>query len=137
MGIHEFEHEQQLQSDALDANEEGIASTTEAGADDAGADDAVVANGLAKAVLKERPPYASNKQSVRIRHAMTGAWYEHRVGSKDEHRYFKVHDATSNNKYGCGNVYFFDSPGDYENYGGTVSERVVKDWVARRGRVFA
>lgn len=129
MGIHELEHEQQLQSDALDTKEEDTNNTT--------ADDAVVADGLAKAVLKEYPPHASNKQGARIRHAMTGAWYEHRVGSNDEYRYFKVHDATSNNKYGCGNVYFFDSPGDYESYGGTPSEQVVKDWVARRGRVFA
>jgi len=127
MGIHEYEHEQQLQSE--DTGKECYSGAIAA--------DAVVANNLAKAVLKEYPPYASNKQGVRIRHAMTGSWYEHRVGSNDEYRYFKVHDATSNNKYGCGNVYFFDSPADYDNYGGTPSEQAVKDWGARRHEKFS
>ena len=127
MGIHEYEHEQQLHNQTLETHKEDEADTDVA---------AVSADRLAKAALKEYPPYACNKQGARIRHAMTGSWYDHAVGSNDEYRYFKVHDATSNNKYGCGNVYFFDSAEDYEKYGGEPTSLASSTWLKRRHEKF-
>ena len=115
MGIHEFEHEQQL-----------LGEISESGGCQPGRlPDVVVApDSLVNAAAKEYPPYPCNKQGQRIRHAVTGTWYPHLVGSNDEYRYFKVHDATRNNKQGCGDVYFFDSPTDYENCGGEPPETI-------------
>ena len=126
MGIHEFEHEQQLLGEATLFNKEGI---------DAG-DIAVGTDSLVNAAVKEYPPYPCNRQGQRIRHATTGSWSSHLVGSNDEYRYFKVHDATRNNKQGCGDVYFFDSPTDYETHGGEVAASVSREWVARRRAMF-
>lgn len=129
MGVHEFEHEQELLAEGSQAplpSKEGVEAS----------DAAVAADSLANAAAKEYPPYPSNRQGHHIRHALTGTWYPHLVGSNDEYRYFKVHDATRNNKQGCGDVYFFDSPTDYKNHGGEVSDRVARDWFARRRAMF-
>lgn len=86
---------------------------------------------------KERPPYASNVRGRSIRHTKTGAYYEgHLVGSRDECRYFKVIDARKSNAQGCCNVFFYDSPSDYEKYGGKVHDDVARDWLNRRQQYF-
>lgn len=123
MGIHEFEHEQQIASDIAG----GAADSPEKAEADVGA---------AHTVSTEFPPYTSNRHGHRIRHAMTGSRYSGLVGSRDEYRYFKVHDATTSNREGCGDVFFFDSPADYEHYDGIVAEQVARDWLSRRRAMF-
>ena len=92
-----------------------------------------VVEGAAK-VPREYPPFASNVQGRRIRHARTGAYYNELVGSRGEHLYFKVCDARPDVKTGRREAmtYFYDSPADYESVGGTVSDKVRIAWQERR-----
>jgi hypothetical protein len=75
----------------------------------------------------EYPPFASNTQGRLIRHAGTGVYCQHCVGSPSERLYFKVCDASN-----CGKKesdwYYYDSPGDYTRH----TEREVPDAVVRK-----
>lgn len=57
--------------------------------------------------------YYSNTSGHRIVNAETGVPTEYRVGSLDEHLFFKVADATRRNPQGDADIYFYDSPEHY------------------------
>lgn len=124
-------HEQEQQADIVDDMENASSNASET--------DEVELPAALAALKRERPPYASNVRGRAIRHARTGVYYdEHLVGSRDEYRYFKVTDARKSNAQGCCNVFFYDSPSDYEKYRGRgkVNDAVARDWQARRQQLF-
>ena len=125
MGLHEQEQQNDIVADMENDVKEEV-------------DDEDVELPSALAFLKkERPPYASNVRGRPIRHSRTGAYYdEHLVGSRNECRYFKVIDARKSNAQGCCNVFFYDSPSDYERYGGKVHDDVARHWLSRRQQYF-
>ena len=57
--------------------------------------------------------YHSNTTGHRIVNAETGVPTAYRVGSLDEHLFFKVTDATHRNSNGDSDIYFYDSPEHY------------------------
>ena len=86
-------------------------------------------------LLKEYPPFASHVQGRRIRHAITGAYYDHIVGSRYEHLYFKVCDAARGDKRDS-DTYFYDSPQDYMKLKQVeLPASVISQWVDTRARV--
>ena len=88
-------------------------------------------------LLKEYPPFASNVQGRRIRHAITGAYYDHVVGSRNERLYFKVCDATRGDKRDS-DTYFYDSPQDYMKLKNTeLPASVISRWVDARAQLVA
>ena len=126
MGLHEQEQQDDIVADMEKNDTDVVPEQVE---DDLPAELAIL--------KKERPPYASNVRGRPIRHSKTGAYYEeHLVGSRNECRYFKVIDARKSNAQGCCNVFFYDSPSDYEKYGGKVHDDVARDWLNRRQQYF-
>ena len=86
-------------------------------------------------LLKEYPPFASNVQGRPIRHAITGAYYDHLVGSRHEHLYFKVCDAVRGDRRDS-DTYFYDSPQDYMKLKNVeLPASVISQWVDTRARV--
>ena len=72
--------------------------------------------------------YASGNIGTNIRDAVTGAYYNYKVGSKDEDRFFSVVDCTgSNSKSPI--LYFYHSPSHYESVNKTnVNEDTHYRW---------
>lgn len=80
----------------------------------------------------EYPPFASNTQGRLIRHAGTGVYCPHTVGSPQERLYFKVCDASNCNKTES-DWYYYDSPADYTRHTRRdVPVEVVRRWEDQR-----
>lgn len=63
--------------------------------------------------------YASGAVGSKIRDAITGMYYDYRVGSKDEDRFFSVVDCTGT-KSNSSIVFFYQSPHHYESVNKTT-----------------
>ena len=80
----------------------------------------------------EYPPFASNTQGCLIRHAATGVYCPHTVGSRGERLYFKVCDASNCHKKES-DWYYYDSPSDYTRHTGKdVPVDVARRWDDQR-----
>lgn len=74
----------------------------------------------------------------RIRNAETGQYYNERVGTLQEHLYFKVALSTGEIRTrNSSNILFYDAPSQYEEHlNGVVSEDVKRSWSERRDDLF-
>ena len=80
--------------------------------------------------------YASSGVGSNIRDAVTGAYYNYKVGSKDEDRFFSVVDCTGT-KSKSSILFFYQSPNHYESVNKTtVNEDTHYRW-ARSQEQFA
>lgn len=75
-----------------------------------------------------------SSRGSKIRNAESGHYYNHRVGTLDEHLYFKVAMSTGELKpKNSSNILFYDSPNQYEEHlNGIVSDEVKNAWSERR-----
>ena len=72
--------------------------------------------------------YASGCIGTGIRDAVTGVYYNYKVGSKDEDRFFSVVDCTGS-KSKASILYFYQSPSHYESVNKTtVNEDTHYRW---------
>ncbi len=72
--------------------------------------------------------YASNGFGSNIRDAVTGTYYNYKVGSKDENRFFSVVDC-SGSKSNSSLLFFYQSPNHYESVNKTsLSEHTHFRW---------
>ena len=81
--------------------------------------------------LKTIEVFGSGPQECTIRNAVSGFRYEgHKVGSNEEHLYFKVKMATFEFGQGVeGPTLFYDDPEQYENHlFETVSQDIKEKW---------
>ena len=77
-----------------------------------------------KKVVIER--FGSKGQGSRIRDAISGIFYTHIIGSKDEDLYFKVHEMNAHNRKEP-LVLFYSSPEEYEDHNFTKIGEIVKE----------
>lgn len=90
---------------------------------------------------KLEPSIASDIIGRNIRNAVSGSYYEEKVGSPDENKFWKVSRKSDvkfdddHNMVADGfdmSAYFYDSPKQYEQHRNTVLKQSVKDiWYAR------
>jgi len=75
-----------------------------------------------------------SSRGSKIRNAESGHYYNHRVGTLNEHLYFKVALSTGEVKpKNSSNILFYDSPSQYEEHlNGIVSDDVKRSWCERR-----
>ena len=82
-------------------------------------------------IIKKKVPLISYSSIHRIRHAISGTFFEYPVGSKHENSFFKVkncgvHGAGSKNRDYC---LFFYSPEEFEGfYDTTLPTNVKEKW---------
>ena len=86
---------------------------------------------------KKQPiSFPSDIVGEHIRNAMTGSYYEERVGSLDEKRFFKVSSKSSVKFNSEGTMiaegydmscFFYETPEQYEKHKNVVLEQSVKD----------
>lgn len=82
-------------------------------------------------IIKKKVPLITYSSIHRIRHAISGTFYEYPVGSKYENSFFKVkncsaHGAGSKNRDYC---LFFYSPEEFESFfNTTLSTNVKEKW---------
>lgn len=70
---------------------------------------------------------------AKIRNAMIGSFYNDRVGSINEYKYFKVTLATGHLKYDSNHLYY-DNPEEYErHFKCNISKEVKDEWRERNG----
>jgi hypothetical protein len=86
--------------------------------------------------------YGSGGQGSRIRHAVDGYFFEHRVGTHQENNYFSVIIATGELNHNETNrdtriVLYYNSPEEYERHlFETVSKATKDQWRSRQKAVF-
>ena len=76
--------------------------------------------------------YLSGDTGSKIRHAITGRYMEHFIGSKDEDLYFKAHVDLSIAGNSQGST-FYSSPEEYDKHNyTTIPARIKQNWYQKR-----
>jgi hypothetical protein len=86
-----------------------------------------------KGVTKKVKCYGSGVQGTRIRHAVSGKYFQERVGSLGEDKYFSVIVATGESKTGSPILLFYETPDEYErHFFLRLDDDSKKQWVKKQ-----